>query len=255
MEIDSLRELYVDELKDLYSAEKQILKALPKMVKKATDAKLKAAFQDHLEVTQRHVERLEQVFEAIGKSPRGKKCKAMEGLLEEGKETMQEDMAPEVMDAALIAAAQRVEHYEMAGYGTVRTWAQAHGRDGAGQDPPADPRRGGGRGPQADQARREPRSTSRPWPGCRGLPVRNPHPSRRPYPEPSPPAPLPTPPPSLTGRGERTRNDPRSMGLGAPSSPGWEGGRGREKRAGVMRGPPGPLPASPPQAGRPPHLW
>jgi ferritin-like metal-binding protein YciE len=127
MEIDSLRELYVDELKDLYSAEKQILKALPRMVKKATDAKLKAAFQDHLEVTQKHVERLDQVFEAIGKSPRGKKCVAMEGLLEEGKETMQEDMAPEVMDAALIAAAQRVEHYEMAGYGTVRTWAQAMG--------------------------------------------------------------------------------------------------------------------------------
>jgi ferritin-like metal-binding protein YciE len=127
MEIDSLKELYVDELKDLYSAEKQILQALPKMAKKASDEKLKAAFQEHLEVTRTHVERLDQVFEAIGKSPRGKKCKGMEGLLEEGKEMMQEDMDPEVMDAALIAAAQRVEHYEMAGYGTVRTYAQLLG--------------------------------------------------------------------------------------------------------------------------------
>jgi len=129
MEIDSLRELYVDELKDLYSAEKQILQALPKMVKKASDAKLKAAFQEHLEVTQKQLERLDQVFEQIGKSPRGKKCKAMEGLIEEGKETMQEDMEAEVMDAALIAAAQRIEHYEIAGYGTVRTYAQLLGED------------------------------------------------------------------------------------------------------------------------------
>src|SRR3954453_23154471 len=129
MEIDSLRELYVEELKDLYRAEKQILQALPKMVKKASDAKLKAAFQEHLEVTQTqtHVERLDKIFEEIGKSARGKKCKGMEGLLEEGKEMMQEDMEPEVMDAALISAAQRVEHYEMAGYGTVRTYAQILG--------------------------------------------------------------------------------------------------------------------------------
>jgi ferritin-like metal-binding protein YciE len=127
MEIDSLRELYVDELKDLYSAEKQILQALPKMVKKASNEKLKAAFQEHLEVTQRQVERLDKVFEEIGKAARGKKCKAMEGLIEEGKEMMQEDMEPEVMDAALIAAAQRIEHYEIAGYGTVRTYAQILG--------------------------------------------------------------------------------------------------------------------------------
>jgi ferritin-like metal-binding protein YciE len=127
MEIDSLRELYVDELKDLYSAEKQILQALPKIVKKATDAKLKQAFQEHLEVTQQQLERLDAIFEEIGKSPRGKKCKAMEGLVEEGKEVMQEEMTPEVMDAALIAAAQRIEHYEMAGYGTVRTYAQLLG--------------------------------------------------------------------------------------------------------------------------------
>ena len=127
MEMDSLRELYVDELKDLYSAEKQILQALPKMVKKATNEKLKKAFQDHLEVTQMQLERLDRIFEEIGKSPRGKKCKAMEGLVEEGKEVMQEDMSSEVMDAALIAAAQRIEHYEMAGYGTCRTWAQTLG--------------------------------------------------------------------------------------------------------------------------------
>ena len=129
MEIDSLRKLYVEELKDLYSAEKQILQALPKMVKKATNAKLKQGFEEHLRVTEKQVERLDRIFEKLGKAARGKKCKAMEGLVEEGKEVMQEDMEPEVMDAALIAAAQRIEHYEMAGYGTCRTWAQVLGED------------------------------------------------------------------------------------------------------------------------------
>jgi len=129
MEMDSLRKLYVDELKDLYSAEKQILQALPKMAKKAKNAQLKQAFELHLQETQNQVERLDQVFELLGKSPRGKKCKGMEGLLEEGKEMMQEEMEPEVMDAALIAAAQRVEHYEIAGYGTVRTYARILGED------------------------------------------------------------------------------------------------------------------------------
>ena len=127
MEVDSLRKLYVEELKDLYSAEKQILQALPKMVKKATNPQLKDAFQEHLQVTQGHVERLERIFEGLGKPARGKKCKAMEGLLEEGKEVMAEDMEDDVMDAALISAAQRVEHYEIAGYGTVRTYAQLLG--------------------------------------------------------------------------------------------------------------------------------
>ena len=127
MEIDSLRKLYVDELKDLYSAEKQILQALPKMIKKAQNEQLKKAFEDHRAVTEMQVERLDRVFEMLGKAPRGKKCKAMEGLIEEGKEMMQEDMEPEVMDAALIAAAQRIEHYEIAGYGTVRTYAQVLG--------------------------------------------------------------------------------------------------------------------------------
>src|SRR5947208_307474 len=103
MEVDSLKKLYVEELKDLYSAEKQILQALPKMVKKATNAQLKDAFQEHLQVTQGHVERLERIFEGLGKPARGKKCKAMEGLLEEGKEVMAEDMEDDVMDAALIS--------------------------------------------------------------------------------------------------------------------------------------------------------
>ena len=131
MEIDSLRKLYVEELKDLYSAEKQILQALPKMVKKATHSELKDAFQEHLQVTEGHVDRLERIFEGLGKPARGKKCKAMEGLLDEGKEMMSEDMEDDVMDAALISAAQRVEHYEMAGYGTVRTWAQLLGENEA----------------------------------------------------------------------------------------------------------------------------
>lgn len=127
MEIDSLRKLYVDELKDLYSAEKQILQALPRMAKKVQNEQLKKAFEMHLEETQMQVERLDRIFDSLGKSPRGKKCKGMEGLLEEGKEMMQEDMEPEVLDAALISAAQRVEHYEIAGYGTVRTYAQLLG--------------------------------------------------------------------------------------------------------------------------------
>lgn len=133
MEIDSLRKLYIEELKDLYSAEKQILQALPKMARKASNPQLKAGFEEHLRQTEGHVERLDQIFEALGKSPRGKKCKGMEGLLEEGKEVMQEDMDDETRDAALIAAAQRVEHYEMAGYGTVRTYAQLLGEREAGK--------------------------------------------------------------------------------------------------------------------------
>ena len=124
MKIDSLQKLFVEELRDLYSAEKQILKALPKMTKAATAPKLKAAFEGHLEETKGQVERLEKIFEGLGKSPKGKTCKAMEGLVEEGSELMKEDIEPEVLDAGLIAAAQRVEHYEMAGYGTVRSYAR-----------------------------------------------------------------------------------------------------------------------------------
>ena len=127
MEMDNLQKLYVDELKDLHSAERQIIQALPKMAKKSSNQQLRAAFEEHLEATKRQVERLDRIFESLGKSPRGKKCKGMEGLLEEGKEMMQEDMEPEVMDAALIGAAQKVEHYEIAGYGTVRTYARILG--------------------------------------------------------------------------------------------------------------------------------
>lgn len=127
MEIDSLRKLYIEELKDLYSAEKQILQALPRMAKKVTNKQLRQAFEEHVEVTRTQVTRLEQIFERLERSPKGKKCKGMEGLLEEGKEMMEEDMDPEVLDAALISATQRVEHYEIAGYGTVRAYAQLLG--------------------------------------------------------------------------------------------------------------------------------
>lgn len=120
----TLDDLYVDELRDLYSAENQLLKALPKMAKAADNQDLKAGFEEHLEQTEGHVERLENIFDALDKSPKGKKCKAMEGLVEEGSEVIKEEMVSEVKDAALIAAAQRVEHYEMAGYGTVRTYAE-----------------------------------------------------------------------------------------------------------------------------------
>ena len=127
MKMESLKELLEEELKDLYSAENQILKALPKMVKKASSPDLKKGFQQHLEQTREHVARLEEVCKEVGINPKGKKCKGMEGLLEEGKEWMEEDAEPEVMDAGLIAAAQHVEHYEIAGYGCVRTYAELLG--------------------------------------------------------------------------------------------------------------------------------
>ena len=131
MEIDSLQKLYVEQLKDIYSAEKQILQALPKMAKKASNSQLKAGFEEHVRQTEEQVKRLDRIFEGLGKSSRGKKCKGMEGLIEEGKEVLQEDMDEETRDAALIAAAQRVEHYEIAGYGTVRTYAQLLGENEA----------------------------------------------------------------------------------------------------------------------------
>ncbi len=129
MEMESLKELYVDELKDLYSAEKQLVKALPKMAKNATNAELKDAFTTHLQETEGHVERLEQIFEMLGERPGGKKCKGMEGLIEEAKELLEEDATEEVLDAGMISKAQHVEHYEMAGYGTVRTYARMLGLD------------------------------------------------------------------------------------------------------------------------------
>ena len=127
MKLDSLNKLYVDELKDIYSAETQITRALPRMVKKATSPDLKAAFKAHLQETQDQIQRLEQIFQTLEKSPRGKKCVGMEGLLEEGKEVMGEDIDAEVLDAALIAAAQKVEHYEISSYGTVRAHARLLG--------------------------------------------------------------------------------------------------------------------------------
>ncbi len=123
MKMESLRELYVEQLKDLYNAEQQLIKALPKMAKAATSEELRGAFEEHLEKTQVHAERIETIFEEMGEKAQGKKCKAMEGLVKEGAEVIQEDMEDEVKDAALIAAAQRVEHYEIAGYGCVRTYA------------------------------------------------------------------------------------------------------------------------------------
>lgn len=127
MEMESLRDLMIDELKDLYSAENQILKALPKMIKKATSPDLKKGFEKHLKETEGHVERLDKIFQELEESPRGKKCKGMEGVIADGKELMEEDAEPEVMDAGLIGAAQHVEHYEMAGYGCVRTYAELLG--------------------------------------------------------------------------------------------------------------------------------
>jgi len=127
MELQSLRDLYIDELKDLYSAEKQLLKALPKMAKNATNPDLKKAFNNHLAQTEEHVSRLEQIFESLEASPRGKKCVGMEGLIEEASEMLEEDAEEDVLDAGLISKAQHVEHYEMAGYGTVRRFAQILG--------------------------------------------------------------------------------------------------------------------------------
>jgi ferritin-like metal-binding protein YciE len=126
---EGLKELYIDELKDLYSAETQLVKALPKMAKGAESEELRQGFEEHLEQTKGHVQRLEQIFQALGESPKGKKCKGMEGLVEEGSEVLEEDFEGPVLDAALIGAAQRVEHYEIAGYGTVRALAEALGED------------------------------------------------------------------------------------------------------------------------------
>lgn len=123
MEINSLRELYVDHLRDLYDAENQLIKALPKMAKEATSDELRQGIEEHLEQTRGHAERLEQIFEQLGEKPKGKKCKGMQGVIEEGSEILKEDMEEDTKDAAIIAAAQRVEHYEIAGYGTARTYA------------------------------------------------------------------------------------------------------------------------------------
>jgi ferritin-like metal-binding protein YciE len=131
MKASSLERLYVDELKDLYNAENQLVGALPKMAKAATSADLRAGFGQHLEETREHVKRLEQIFKDLGESPKGKKCKGMEGLIKEGAEMIQEGPAPEGLDAGLISAAQRIEHYEIASYGCVSTYAKLLGEDQA----------------------------------------------------------------------------------------------------------------------------
>jgi ferritin-like metal-binding protein YciE len=131
MKENLLRKLYVDELKDLYSAESQLVKALPKMAKAATSPELRAGFEEHLKQTQEHVSRLDQIFDAMRESPKGKTCKGMEGLIKEGGELVAEGPEPDELNAGLIAAAQRVEHYEIAGYGSVRTYAKLLGDDDA----------------------------------------------------------------------------------------------------------------------------
>ena len=129
MKLDTLKTLYINELKDLYNAEGQLVKALPKMAKAAASDELQEAFEKHLEQTKAHVDRLEEVFEDIGEKPKGKTCKAMKGLIEEGSEILKEDGEESVIDAGIIVAAQKVEHYEIASYGSVRTFAQLLGKD------------------------------------------------------------------------------------------------------------------------------
>lgn len=127
--MNTLEDLFLEELKDIYHAEKQLLKALPRMAKAASSANLKTAFTNHLKETEGQVTRLESAFAAMGKKAQGKTCKAMQGLIEEAKELLEEDAEPEVLDAGLIAAAQKVEHYEISGYGTLATWAKRLGKD------------------------------------------------------------------------------------------------------------------------------
>jgi ferritin-like metal-binding protein YciE len=131
MKLESLHDLYMSELKDLYGAEDQILKALPKMIEKAESPQLRDALESHLEETRGHVSRLEQVFEMHGEEAKKLKCKGMQGVLEEGDEMVGKDATPAVRDAAIISACQRVEHYEIAAYGTVRTYAEQMGQQRA----------------------------------------------------------------------------------------------------------------------------
>jgi ferritin-like metal-binding protein YciE len=131
MKLDNLRKLYVEELRDLYNAENQLVKALPKMAKGASSDELKQAFENHLEQTEGHVERLEDIFKNLNESPKGKTCHAMKGLVEEGSEMLDQDGEDSVLDAGIIAAAQKVEHYEIASYGTVRTFAEILGENEA----------------------------------------------------------------------------------------------------------------------------
>lgn len=127
--MESIRELLIEEMSDLYDAEKQLVKALPKMAKAASNSQLREAFESHLEQTRGHVERLEQAFQLLDHKAKSKPCAAMKGLIEEGKETMEEDLPDGLLDSAIICAAQKVEHYEMSGYGTLSAWARSLGLD------------------------------------------------------------------------------------------------------------------------------
>ena len=129
--VSSLRDLYLEELRDLYNAEQQLTKALPKMAAAATSPDLRSAFQKHLKETLGHVGRLDRIVQSLGSNPKGKKCKGMEGIVAEGSEVMSEDYEGAVMDAALISAAQRVEHYEIAAYGSVHAYAELMGDSNA----------------------------------------------------------------------------------------------------------------------------
>jgi ferritin-like metal-binding protein YciE len=131
VELDTLRDLFVKELSDIYSAEKQLLKALPKMAEAASFAELRQAFELHLEQTENQVDRLDRVFKAIGEKPTRHKCKGMAGLIQESNELLKEPGEPAALDAGMIAAAQRVEHYEIAAYGTARTYAETLGEQDA----------------------------------------------------------------------------------------------------------------------------
>jgi ferritin-like metal-binding protein YciE len=131
MEMNDLQDLMVEELRDLYSAENQLLKALPKVAKAVENDELKNAFEQHRKETEVHIKRLEQIFKQLGEKPTGKKCKGMEGLIDENKELMGEDADPDVMDAGLIVGSQKIEHYEIAGYGSAVTFAKLLGNDQA----------------------------------------------------------------------------------------------------------------------------
>lgn len=133
MQVGSLEHLYVEQLRDIYDAENQLVRALPKMVKAASSPELRSAFEDHLEKTRGHVRRLDEIFQGLGHPAKGKSCKAMIGLIEEGEELQRSEAEPSVRDAGLIAAAQKVEHYEIASYGTLRTFAEFRGDKQAAQ--------------------------------------------------------------------------------------------------------------------------
>jgi ferritin-like metal-binding protein YciE len=133
VKLNSLRDLYINELKDLYDGEQRIIKALPDMAEAANSVDLRRAFEEHLEQTRNHVQRLERIFRELDESPKGQKCKGLQGIIDEGEDLMDEDAPASVCDAALIASAQRVEHYEIAAYGTARTYARHLGYDNQAQ--------------------------------------------------------------------------------------------------------------------------